>query len=96
MRRIHLLLLLAGCGYTAPGPASPAAAEPPPPETGGERMGDQHPTGGSEIAPGADAGPGASANEFDVCVKECVRQRQMQAVSMEKIEADCQGECAAK
>jgi hypothetical protein len=59
-------------------------------------MGEPHPTGGPAVAPGADASPGGDANAFDVCVKECVRQRQMQAVSMEKIEADCQGECAAK
>jgi hypothetical protein len=88
-----LLLALAGCGDTAPAPTAPAAAEPPPAETGGERLGDPagHPTGGPPVAPGPDGG----AYGFDTCVKECVRSRQMQAVSMEKIEADCQGECAA-
>ena len=95
MRRALLLLLLAGCAGPTAQPAGPAPAEPPPPETGGERLEPAHPTGGPPTAPGPDAAP-PSANDFDACVKECVRSRQMQAVSMEKIEADCQGECAAK
>lgn len=86
-----VLALAVGCGDTAPGPTAPAQAEPPAPETGGERMGEPHPTGGGPVAPGPDGG----AYGFETCVKECVRNRQMQAIPMEKIEADCQGECAS-
>ena len=93
-RAILLCLALAACGgdrnRPAPGPGGPASAAPPP-ETGGERMETQHPTGGGPVGPGPDGG----SYGFDTCVKECVRNRQMQAVPMEKIESDCQGECAS-
>lgn len=51
-------------------------------------------------APAADAAPAmAPAAEADAapdCVAECIRSRQMQAVSPEQIEAGCRRDCAGK
>jgi len=45
-----------------------------------------------EAAP-AEAEP-TEAAPADSCVKDCVAARQMQATSIEQIEADCQAQCS--
>lgn len=46
------------------------------------------PGGGEEEEVPTEAAPGGD------CVKECVAARQMQATSIEQIEADCQAQCS--
>ena len=83
-----LLLVSAACGSDQKqAPPAPAAAEQPPPESGGEEM-------SSGRAPGpVTAPPDGGVYSFEACVKECVRNHQMQAIPVEQIEANCQGEC---
>lgn len=84
-----LLLLSSACGSDQKqAPPAPAAAEQPPPESGGEEMSSGRPAGPVTAAP--DGG----VYEFESCVKECVRNHQAQAIPVEQIEANCQGECA--
>ena len=94
MKKTLLLLLvllsLAGCSGDQNQPAqNPPAAEPPAPESGGEEMSSGRPPGPVTAAP--DGG----IHEFEACVKDCVRRNQAQAIPIEQIEANCQGECTA-
>jgi hypothetical protein len=90
MKKLILLLGLLACSGEQKQPApAPAAAEQPPPESGGEEMSSGRPAG-PVTAP-----PDGGAYSYEACVKECVRNHQMQAIPIEQIEANCQGECAA-
>jgi hypothetical protein len=84
-------VLAAACGGNKNQPAENPPAEPPPPSSGGED------TSGGRSSPGpVTAAPDGGIYEFEACVKECVRNHQAQAIPVEQIEANCQGECAAQ
>jgi hypothetical protein len=88
---LFALALAAACGGSKSQPAASPPAEPPPPSSGGED------TSGGRSGPGpVSAGPDGGIYEFESCVKDCVRDHQAQAIPIEQIEANCQGECAAK
>jgi len=91
MRTFLLALFLAAAcsGDQKQAAQNPPAAESPPPSSGGEDMSSGQP--GPVAAP-----PDGGAYQFEACVKECVRNHQMQAIPIEQIEANCQGECAAQ
>jgi hypothetical protein len=92
MKNLVLVLFLGLHSFACSGDQKPvaAAAEQPPPESGGEEMSSGRPAG-PVTAP-----PDGGAYEFESCVKECVRNHQTQAISIEQIEANCQGECASE
>ncbi len=84
-------LVIPSCGSDQKqAPPAPAADEQPPPESGGEDMSSGRPAGP------VSAPPDGGAYSFEACVKECVRNHQMQAIPIEQIEANCQGECTQK
>ena len=90
MRAILLalaLVLATACGGDKNQPQPNPAAEQPPPSSGGEDM--TGPRG--PVAP-----PDGGAYQFEACIKECVRRNQTQAIPIEQIEANCQGECAGQ
>ena len=92
-----LLVLVTACG----GDRAAPPAVPPAPESGGEPVEVVTPAGPEPTSeappPGDRAGAAGAAQDAgpddDGCVTRCVNARQMQAVSMEKIEADCRAEC---
>lgn len=83
------LLLAAACGGDKNQPQPNPAAEQPPASSGGEEMSSGQP--GPVSAP-----PDGGAYQFEACIKECVRNHQAQAIPIEQIEANCQGECAGQ
>ena len=89
---VFLVLFLAtACGGDKNQPAGNDPQQqqsPPPPSSGGEEMSSGQP--GPVAAP-----PDGGAYQFESCVKECVRRNQAQAIPIEQIEANCQGECAS-
>jgi hypothetical protein len=91
-----LAAVLAACAGDRAGPP----ATPPAPTSGGESIETASPVGPEPTSeappPGEPPGPGAEALDGasdEDCVARCVSARQMQAVAIEKIEADCRAEC---
>lgn len=93
MKRLILIMsfFAAACGSDRKqAPPAPAADEQPPPESGGEEMSRGRPPG--PVTAPADGG----IYEYEACVKECVRNHQAQAIPIEQIQANCEGECTAE
>lgn len=87
-----LALLAAACGGDKARPAAEPPPAPPPASSGGDEVPDDRPTGPGPVGPGPDGG----IHEVEACVKDCVRRNQTQAIPIERIEANCQGECASE
>jgi len=85
-----LALLVPACSSDQKqAPPAPAAGEQTPAGSGGEDTSRDRPPGP------VSAPPDGGAYSFEACVKECVRNHQMEAIPIEQIEARCQGECAS-
>jgi hypothetical protein len=92
--------IVIGClwaGLVACGGAKTPAAAPPgnPPENVGAPGGDAYGAAGEGEGEGeGEHGEGLGEGDVDpACVRACVQQNQMRAVSPEQIEADCRAGC---
>lgn len=86
---VGVLLFGLGCGGATTEPATTDATSPSASATTAS-TGDALPK--TPPADGTAADPKASA----ACVDDCVKSRQMQAISIEQIKKNCEEECAKK